>query len=364
MQPVVAVLGAGNGGQALAGHLAMKGYTVRIFEHPDFGEKISLINKKGGIELGGSLKGFGRLDKATVDAREALSGADVVYIVAPSFAQEPIINLAGPHLKNGMKVVLIPGNFGSLETAARIGAGRKEGVLLGETNTLPYACRQVEPGSVDIWGIKTKVLMAALPSQRNGELINAVGEMFPTGIVEASNVLEAGFSNLNMVVHCPTMILNAGRIESEKGNFRFYTDGMTPSVCKISEAVDEERISIGKAIGLKLQSQFQWLKETYSLKGDTLYDVLQGSNVYGGHGADAPKVLSHRYLTEDVPYLLVPVASFGRALGIPCPHIESIILMASTINDRDFFSEGRTLEKMGFKGSRPEDIPGLLADGF
>jgi len=364
LKPVVAVLGAGNGGQALAGHLALKGYRVRLFEHPDFGEKMSIIKEKGGIELRGSLSGFGKLEKATTDAGEALDGAQIVYVVAPSFAQRPMMELAAPHLNDDMMVIFIPGNFGSLEIAAWLGQRKAANPLLGETNTLPYACRQVEPGIVDIWGIKTKVLMAAFPSKRNAELIVAVSDMFPTPVVEASNVLETGFSNLNMVVHCPTMILNAGRIESEKGNFRFYTDGMSPSVCKVVEGVDVERIAVGRALGLDLQSQTQWLKETYGLKGETLYDVLQSSPVYGGHGADAPKMLSHRYLTEDVPYLLVPVASFGRVFDTSCPLIEGVILFAGVINDRDFFKEGRTLEKLGLTVAEPAVISQVLTNGF
>jgi opine dehydrogenase len=139
---------------------------------------------------------------------------------------------------------------------------------------------------------------------------------------------------------------------------------MSPSVCKVAEGIDKERLAIGKALGYDLQSQIQWLKETYSLEGDTLYDVLQSSGVYGGHGADAPKTLSYRYLTEDVPFLLVPVASFGRALGVPCPLIESVVLLAGTINDRDFYKEGRTLEKLGLPGFGLEDIAKTLSTGF
>ncbi len=364
MQSTVAVLGAGNGGQALAGHLALKGYPVRLFEHPDFGEKMDAISRAGGIELRGSLEGFGKLEEATIDANEALDGADVIYVVAPSFAQRPMMQLAGPSLREDMKVIFIPGNFGPLEIAAWL---KREGwplPLLGETNTLPYACRQVEPGVVDIWGVKTKVLAGAFPSKRSGELFDAIGEMFPTPIVEAADVLETSLSNLNMVVHCATMVLNAGRIESEKGNFRFYTDGMSPAVCKVVEGVDLERRAIGKALGYDLQSQTEWLKETYSLQGDTLFDVLQSSNVYGGHGADAPKALSHRYLTEDVPYLLVPVASLGRSLGVPCPLIESVILFAATMNDRDFFKEGRSLEKLGLDNASRESVAEMLKEGF
>ncbi|MGC9490779.1 MAG: NAD/NADP octopine/nopaline dehydrogenase family protein, partial [Thermovirgaceae bacterium] len=224
--------------------------------------------------------------------------------------------------------------------------------------------RQVEPGIVDIWGVKTKVMVGVFPSGRSAELFDAIRDMFPTPVIEAADVLETSLSNLNMVVHCATMVLNAGRIESEKGNFRFYTDGMSPSVCKVAEGIDKERLAIGKALGYDLQSQIQWLKETYSLEGDTLYDVLQSSGVYGGHGADAPKSLSYRYLTEDVPFLLVPVASFGRALGVPCPLIDSIILLAGAINDRDFYEEGRTLKRLGLQSAGREDIVKTLGTGF
>ena len=36
----IAVLGGGNGAQALAGHLASKGFPVTLFEHPEFRKSI------------------------------------------------------------------------------------------------------------------------------------------------------------------------------------------------------------------------------------------------------------------------------------------------------------------------------------
>jgi len=366
MNKKLAVVGAGNGGQALAGHLALLGHKVNLLEHPTYKEKIEAIREKGSnIQLEGAIKGEGGLEKATVNPEEALEGVEFVFVVAPAFAQRPLIEMIMPFMKAEMKIILIPGNFGSLEL---MNFFRKENcekpLLIGETNTLPYACRQKSPGVIDIWGIKTEVLLAVLPSKHNETARMELAEIFPVNIAKAKNVLETSFSNLNMVVHCPTMILNAGRIESERGNFRFYTDGMTPSVCKVCEMVDQERIRVGSRLGLTLQTQKEWLKRSYSLEGDTLYELLQGSPVYGKHGPDAPRILSHRYLTEDVPYLLVPVASFGRHLGIPCPLIESIILIAGVINERDFFSEGRTINKLGLDETKLENWDKLLDEGI
>ena len=152
------------------------------------------------------------------------------------------------------------------------------------------------------------------------------------------------------------MILNAGRIESTKGNFMFYCEGMTESVCKTMEKMDEERIQIGKKLNLSLISTYEWLKQTYNLKGKSLYEVISTSPVYSGHGPDAPGNLNHRYITEDIPHLLVPVASFGRLLGIQATIIECIIKLASAINGVDYFKNGRNLETLGLSGMSLEKI--------
>jgi opine dehydrogenase len=71
----------------------------------------------------------------------------------------------------------------------------------------------------------------------------------------------------------------------------------------------------------------------------------------------------HGTATATVLYFFVPVASFGRALGVPCPVIESIILLAGKINGKDYFSEGRTLERMGFPSTGIESIREKLLEG-
>lgn len=89
----VSVLGAGNGGQALSAHLALKGIEVNLFEHPNFKKNVEGISRKGGIELSGKLQGFGKISLATTDIKKAIEGASVIMIVAPSFAQETFIKI-------------------------------------------------------------------------------------------------------------------------------------------------------------------------------------------------------------------------------------------------------------------------------
>ena len=351
----VSVLGAGNGGQALSAHLAMKGVEVNLFEHPNFKKNVEEIAKKGGIELTGKLEGFGKISLATTDIKQAIEGTSVVMIVAPSFAQRTFIEMAISYLDDSQIIMLIPGNFGSFEIKKLLKKSGKN-LTIVETNTLPYACRKIEEGKVNIWGVKTHVSIASLPAANIEKVTKILNEFFIMPITPFKNALEISFSNPNMIVHCPTMLLNAGRIESTNGNFRFYCDGMTKSVCKIMEKMDEERMAVGKKLNLNLISTYDWLIETYNLKGKDLHALLSTNPAYAQHGADAPKFLNHRYLTEDVPHLLVPVVSFGRLLGIKTPIIDCIITLASTINGTNHFKKGRNLETLGLSGMSIEEI--------
>jgi opine dehydrogenase len=360
----VAVLGAGNGGQALSAHLALKGFTVHLYEDPVLKANLEGIRKNGGIRLQGALEGFGKLDLITENISEALQQVQFIFLPVPSFAQEPLFKRMLPHLQDGQTLVLIPGNFGSLALLKLIReSGTKTAVTLAETNTLPYACRQIESGLVDVWGVKTTISVAALPAEETESLLPRLSAVFPIPLRPARNVLEIGLSNANMIVHCPTILMNAGWIESTGGNFRFYTEGMSPSVCRVMEAMDRERMEIGEKYGLELVSVAEWLRVTYDLEGESLHQLLSTSPVYGGHGPDAPKKLNHRYITEDVPFLLVPTISLGKAGGIEAPIIGSIISLAGTVIDSDFYRDGRNFTRMGLAGLKVDQIRQVVEKG-
>ena len=59
MKKTVAVIGAGNGGQAMAAYFAMAGWEVRIFDY--FDKPIQAIKQKGYIELTGAVEGRGSI---------------------------------------------------------------------------------------------------------------------------------------------------------------------------------------------------------------------------------------------------------------------------------------------------------------
>lgn len=345
----IAVLGGGNGAQALAGHLASKGFPVTLFEHPEFRHSIRRLEETKTIDLTGAIEAKGTLAEVTTDPA-AVREAEILYFLAPSFAQEAVFSLIAPYLGRGQRLLLMPGNFGSLVLKEAFGGRLPGGFLAAESDTMPYACRIEAPGVVNVWGIKNFMAAAALPASGTGDFIASVQDAFPLPLKPAPNVLSIGLSNTNMILHCPTMIMNAGRIESGDGRFRFYAEGMTDSVCAVMEAMDRERMAVGKALGLDLLSTMDDMKELYSIGGETLRETILNNRAYCGHGADSPTSMKYRYLTEDVPYLLVPVFEIGKKLEIPLPVTESIIRLASVIAGEDYLVTGRTLGGLDLDG--------------
>jgi len=361
----IAVLGAGNGGCTFSGHLALKGYEVALFEFPSFEKNIEEIKKRGGVELTGAIEGFGQVSDITTDIEVALRGSSIVMVVVPAFAHRAAIETALPFIEDGQIWVFNPGNFGSLifrEILRKEKVNKK--IKVADTASLMYATGKTGPTTVRVDAIKDVMPIAALPSRDIGLVFDVMKDVFEE-FSPAANVLEIGFMNINMILHCAACILNLGRIEDTKGNFMFYWEGMTESVCKVMEKMDEERIKVGEALGLKLKPTLFSLRQFYPLErtGTDLHDWVTHSRAHGGQGPDAPNSAKHRYVSEDVPNGLVPVSLLGKLVGVTTTAIDSIISLSSLVNGIDYFNEGRSLEKMGLSGLTPQKIMSYLEKG-
>lgn len=356
----VAVLGAGNGGHAMAGHLALKGFPVRVFNR--FEEETVHLQERGGVTLQGAVEGFGELELVSTDVMKVVPWADVIMVVVPAFAHRWMAEACAPCLHDGQTIVLNPGRTGgALEFRDVLeGMGVEAGVLFAEAQTLLYACRISGPARVRIAGIKKRVPLAALPASDTAEVLERVKELFPR-FTPASNVLETSFSNIGAVFHPANVLLNANRIEAGE-EFEFYR-GMTPTVMRLLEAVDAERLAVAHAFGLALDSAADWLLKAYEgVRGDTLYERIQSNQAY--RGIKAPKSLKVRYVLEDVPTGLVPLASLGKLAGVPTPTCRALVNIFCALFGRDFLGEGRTAKKLGLAGMGVEEIVNFVNSGI
>jgi opine dehydrogenase len=348
----VAVLGAGNGAHAMAGHLALKGFTVRLYNK--FEEEIVQLRDHGGVTVEGAVEGFGRLELVTTDIASVLDGAYAIMVVLPAFVHRFIAEVCAPHLQDGQVVVLNPGRTGGALEFAKVLRERDvtAQVRVAEAQTLIYACRITGPAQVRINSIKRQVPVAAFPAADTGAVLAVARQLFPE-FVPAANVLETGFNNIGAIFHPSTTLFNASRIEAGE-EFEFYSS-ITPMVAGFLEAVDGERVATAKAYGVGVDSARDWLAKAYEgIRGDNLYERLQSCAAY--RGIEGPKSLKVRYVFEDVPTGLVPIASFAQTAGIPTPASRSIVDIACVMYSRDFWTEGRSMENLGLAGMRVEQV--------
>jgi len=125
--------------------------------------------------------------------------------------------------------------------------------------------------------------------------------------------------------------------------------------------VDRERVNVASALGIRANTAREWLYLAYSAAGRTLLDAMRANPGY--RGIQSPGTVDHRYISEDVPCSLVPIASIGEMLGVPTPTIRSIIQLASVMHSVDYWKEGRTVERLGIKGMSVKDIQFLVVGG-
>lgn len=355
--PVFAVLGAGHGGQALAGYLALKGFEVRLFNRTP--ERLRPVQLLGGLQVEGEVSGFAPIPVATSDIREAVAGAHIIMVAVPATAHREIAERLSAHLEDGHIIVLNPGRTGGALEVRQVlrERGCTKKVIIAEAQTFLFASRICGPAQVRIFRVKNSIPVAALPAYQTVRVVQALRVALPQFIPE-DNVLKTSFNNIGAVFHPTITILNAARIESTHGEFDYYIEGVTPSVALVLEEVDRERVRVAEALGVRAITAREWLYSAYDVSGRDLFEAIQNNSGY--RGIRAPSTLFHRYITEDVPTSLVPMASLGRMLGVPTPTIESLIQLACVLHRKDYWKEGRTVERLGLQGRDVREIHALV----
>ncbi|GJQ34969.1 MAG: hypothetical protein JETCAE01_09790 [Anaerolineaceae bacterium] len=358
-----AVIGAGHGGKAMAAHLALMGFSVSLYNRSM--SHIEVIKKRGGIELDGDENvphGFGKLSLVTDKIGDAIKGVEVIMVVLPSSAHAEIAAAMAPHLKDGQIILLHPGRTcGALEVSKVIrDGGCKADVTVAEAETFIYASRSDGPAAARIFRVKEALPLAALPATRTQLVLDAIKDAYPQ-FFDGVDVLHTSMNNMGAIFHPALTLLNAGWIEATHGDYQFYIEGVTPSVARMLEVLDRERVTVASAVGIRARTALEWLQLAYDTTGVDLHEAIH--NQPGYYGIKAPPTLNHRYLFEDIPMSLVPIASIGKRYGVSVGAMESMIKIGSIIHRTDYWRRGRTVEKLGLEQWSVSELTRFVQEG-
>lgn len=353
----ITIIGAGNGGQALASYLAFKGHVIKLYNRSK--NRIDDILKcKNIISCSGYASFKGEISHVTDSIKDAVHGAEIIIITTTADAHKTIAEKISANLNNKQIILLNPGRTGGAFEFHEVLNQKKckADIYLGEAQSLLFACRIITAGKVKIYGEKVHVPVAAYPEIHTDIIVDKLKYLHEVFNPD-ENVLKTSFHNVGSIFHSGVFLFNAAAIE-RGSKFYFYQDA-TPTIVDFIKQLDEERIALGKAYGINLLTVEEWILKTYpDSVGKNLYELMRSNPAY--YKIRAPSSLDSRYINEDIPYGLVPYVSFGKAAGLKMPLMTSLINLSCALLKRDFWIEGRTLAKMGFAGKTPDEILSML----
>lgn len=369
MKKKVTIIGGGNGGLTGAYHFTKIGVDVCLYDLEEFSYNISHVMRRGNeiealkdIEgVDESLIGREKVDIITTNIEKALLYSKIIVMIIPSYAQETMFEKMYPYLDRHT-IISMPGNFASLVLNKRLlELGDNKNTTFVDATTIPWACRIESEGGVAIYGTKRYLPIGVFPAKKGKEVLKLLAPLFVLPLKLLDNVIMAGMENINFGGHPLLSLLNMGIMENFDGNFNYYRDTCSIATSRAVEVMEGERIKVGKSLSLNLTPELQAMNSLYGTKYRSVYELNRASSAHSQ--IKAPNTSQHRYVTEDIPYLIVPCCSLGSLLSIPTPMMFSCITIAGAYNGEDYFSSGRNIKALGLEGMDKNEILNYITNG-
>ena len=266
-----------------------------------------------------------------------------MLITTPATSHRELAKLLSPYLTERSVILLNPGRcFGAAEFRRILDLNKAATTaVVAETETILYTCRRQERRRVRLYALKNDVRLSS-PSGKNPlvRLPVALGRFFRY----EPNYLAVTLNNIGAMLHVAPVLLNIGLIEQPKLEFDYYYEAITPTIAKVIEKLDTERLMVGRLVGASLDSLPEWLGRMYGTRAKGIYAAL-GENAFY-RNIPAPKTLQHRYLWEDIPFGLVALESVACYYHQPTPAITKLIELGELILGCDYRKQGTKYDEL------------------
>lgn len=337
----ITVIGGGSTGHAAAAHLTGKGFSVTLCDNENFKEELDAVKEEGGVMLRGRAgRGIFPVACVTHDFKEAVESAELLFICVPAARHQEIAERIAPYMREEQSVLILPGNLASFIFRDVFQKNHvPESVIIAEMEGNLCPCRLTAPAEVTIGLPICAKKIAALPGSKTTEFMERNKGVLD--FVANKHVLEGALLSDNYVLHIGTTLLASSTVDSMGEDFILFQHGLTDYAVHCTEAIRQERIRLLTAFGLEERdSATEFFEELRDWKNHPEYSVFRTLK--------GPDSLQHRYIEEDAVACASMALSCAERLGIEMPVLRSVITLASAVNKRDYYAEGRTLKNSGF----------------
>ena len=305
------------------------------------------LKKSRTLEVKGLISNKIPLRDASYSISSIYGCSVVVIAVMPSLYEEVFPKVAD-YLTPGTLVCFFPGSFGALLFSGYLKSrGFDPSTLtIAESVSYPCVCKEEAPGEIVIQSIKSELDISVSPKEKEAEVLEYINGVFGIYNLSAS-FMATSMDNINMTLHPFPVLLNIGAVENKDIFFRHYIEGVSPTIGRLMDQVDEERLRIGEAYGVKLKSALDQLKVYYGeYDAHNLYEyVSREDGPYKGVGKFG---LSSRYIEEDIPYLLVPAIYYAERNGVDIPVMKFCVELARMITGKNYYEDSFNIRYLDF----------------
>lgn len=360
------VCGAGNGAHALV-PIAAVNLGCRVNVYAPWGDEAERLASAAMVE-GITAEGLGepiaaRPCRVSADPGEVIPGSQVVLILAPAFAHEPILRSMVSHLMPGAMVGAMPARGGFEHAALNIlrEHGREDVTIFG-FQTLPWACRIRDFGRrVQILGIKNSVGLATIPAAAAPGVVSLFHRLLGVPVEPLANMLSLTLGNVGQIIH-PGIMYGQFR---DRSDARFsaeaiplFYQGVTPAIADLLQAMSDEIQEVKRVIAERYPIDLsgvlgirEWLFDSYQGQIDDssslsaafvtnrAYQGLKVPAQPAGDGLYRPD-FQNRYLTEDVPHGLVVTRAIAAMAGVPTPTIDAVLTTTAAWMGKEYLVAG------------------------
>ena len=333
----VAILGAGAIGMASAALLSSRGH------HPS-------LWSPSGASIPSELRATNAIDQAVpiepaATCAVAVESADAVLVAVPATANRTVLDALAPALRPGQPVII----SGHLSLAAlylsKLLSARGAEAPIVAWGTTAVSGRRTAADAVHVSSVRAEIDLAVLPASRTAEMLALCRHLFGDRFRTRHSLLAIALSNVNPQNHLAIALTNFTRIERAEP-WRQNTN-ITPSVGRLMEALDAERLAIAAACGLEVRTLRQHFHRSFHTPEAPLGQMAAALAAAGNDPA-APTSTNTRYILEDAPFGLHPTALLGRLAGRPAPLHEAGLAMLSALYGQDLAASNDILPALDF----------------
>jgi opine dehydrogenase len=351
----VGIAGAGAIAMGYAALLLRKGHSAHVWSPS--GARTAALHEGAPLKVTGAIEG--EFHPGVCIKPEEVAECDVIILALPAYGYRFVMDVLLPFIEPRHTVIISAHlSFAALYLAKKL-AQRGIRIPIVVWNTTVVTSKAQSPTEIKVGAIRTKVDMASVPAAYAEKAHAICVKLFADRFAVKDDVLTITLSNINPETHLATVLCNLTRIE--RGEVWGQRSNMTPSVGRLIEALDRERLSIAMAFGKEVRSVSDHFAMSFGITDSSVAEISL-SLAKRGNDPRGPADLRTRYVLEDVPFGLIPTLALAQMSDVEAPLHRSGVEILSACYGRTFEADNDLLGELGTLDANT--LVKLAVDGY